>query len=54
MWRFLTPARVAALEPFLAQYRVVRAGELSPETAQTSGMTRMTAIDGTSVGARKL
>src|SRR5438105_2400709 len=27
MWRFLTPARVAALEPFLAQYRVVRAGD---------------------------
>ena len=27
MWRCLTPARVAALEPFLAQYRVVRAGD---------------------------
>jgi len=27
MWRFLTPARVAALQPFLAQYRVVREGD---------------------------
>jgi uncharacterized RmlC-like cupin family protein len=36
------------------EIRVVRAGELSSHTAQTPGMTRMTAIDGASVGARTL
>jgi uncharacterized RmlC-like cupin family protein len=34
--------------------RVIRAGEVSADTAQTSGMTRSEAISGRQVGARSL
>jgi uncharacterized RmlC-like cupin family protein len=34
--------------------RVVRAGDLSSQTGQTPGMSRRTAIDGTTVGASNL
>jgi uncharacterized RmlC-like cupin family protein len=34
--------------------RHIRAGELDPETAQSSGMRRLAAISGRAVGARKL
>lgn len=36
------------------EVRIVRAGELSPQTSQTPGMTRMTAIAAATVGAKNL
>ena len=38
----------------MAEVRVVRAGELSPQTSQTPGMTRLTAIAASTVGATNL
>jgi uncharacterized RmlC-like cupin family protein len=34
--------------------RLIRAGDLSPDTAQTSGMTRAAAVSGPLTGARSL
>jgi uncharacterized RmlC-like cupin family protein len=51
---FVSPGRVKTGDLIVNEIRVVRAGNLSSQTAQTSGMTRKTAIDGASVGARTL
>ena len=38
----------------MAEVRVVRAGELSADTAQTAGMTRIAAVDRKTVGSERL
>ena len=38
----------------MSEVRVVRAGELSPQTSQTAGMQRMAAIAADTVGSRNL
>ena len=38
----------------MAELRVVRAGELSPQTSQTPGMRRLTAVAADTVGSRHL
>jgi len=43
-----------AAQPAAPQLRLIRSGELSTATAQTSGMIRSAAISGDMVGARSL
>jgi len=47
-------AAATAADRITAQLRLIRSGELSPATAQTSGMIRSAAISGELTGARSL